>query len=817
MDAERGLGLMSMRLEDYLNSLKGKRVAVVGVGISNTPLLRLLSGAGISVTACDQKTEAEFGPLATELREMGVCLSFGENYLEGLNQDVIFRSPGIRPDISAFQTAVEAGSVLTSEMEVFFQVCPCRIIGVTGSDGKTTTTTLIAQMLSNAGYTVHIGGNIGRPLLADVEQMQPEDIAVLELSSFQLMTLRQSPHICVMTNLSPNHLDIHTSMEEYREAKENIFLYQSDDDLAVFNLDNEETRILSQKAKGNLRLFSRQGPVSSGAYVEDGTIFFADENGTQTLFQTKDILIPGVHNVENYLAAIAAVKDLVSPAVMEETARTFRGVEHRIELVDTVDGVRYYNDSIASSPTRTIAGLRAFSEQVILIAGGYDKKIPFDELGEEICLRVKTLILNGATAPNIQQAVLTANNYREGFPQIILAENFEDAVLTARRIAREKDIVLMSPACASFDQFPNFAARGNRFKDYVKSFFELGRSLVELSAAIQGPSAFEQSVALRAVSLLKEFMPEAYVDRYGNAVGLRRCGKPNAKSLLLDAHLDEIGLIITGMESGFLRFRSIGGVDPRILPNQRVQLLTKQPLQGVITCLPPHIQTAGEQNTGTAIEDLWIDLGLSQEEAERLVPVGTPVVFASEAQALLGGQLSGKALDDRAGFVALLEAARRLKDADLDVDIYFLGSTREEVSGSGAAVAAFALKPDCCIAVDVTHGRTPDAPKEDTFLLGKGPVIGIGPNMTKWVTDGLIRTAEKLELPWQPEVMGGHSGTNAWRLQISREGVPTGLLSIPLKYMHTAHEVVKESDIAQTGALLAAFVQNLGKEGVWEQ
>lgn len=454
-------------LKDYLSTLQNKRVAVVGIGISNTPLIQLLLDAGIEVTACDKKEKQELGELALSLEASGVKLSLGAHYLENLTHDVIFRSPGIRPDIPAFVTAREKGSFVTSEMEVFFEVCPCPILAVTGSDGKTTTTTLISEMLKQAGYTVHLGGNIGKPLLAEVETMKKTDFAVLELSSFQLMTLRKSPHIAVMTNLSPNHLDVHTSMEEYREAKEAIFRYQSPDDIAIFNRDNDETLALSQKAPGKTLLFSRKTPLQQGVFLKDGMLCLADEQGERGLFDRSVILIPGEHNVENYLAAIAAVRDYVSPEVMEHTARTFPGVSHRIELVRTLHGVRYYNDSIASSPTRTIAGLNSFHEKLILIAGGYDKKIPFDELGEEICQKVKTVVLNGLTAQKIEDAILAAPSYQHGAPEIIMASDFQNAVIKAHELAAEGDVVLMSPACASFDQFPNFAARGNTFKELI--------------------------------------------------------------------------------------------------------------------------------------------------------------------------------------------------------------------------------------------------------------------------------------------------------------------------------------------------------------
>ncbi len=458
---------MAFTLADYVQSLQGKTVAVIGIGVSNTPLIRTLLQAGIAVTACDKNTREAFGPLAEELEQLGAQLRLGPDYLEELKEDVIFRSPGIRPDLPAFQKAVARGGQLTSEMEAFFAVCPCKIIAVTGSDGKTTTTTLISEMLKAAGYTVHVGGNIGKPLLSEADSMKPQDVVVLELSSFQLMTLRKSPAVAVVTNLSPNHLDIHTSLEEYYGSKEHIFSHQGSEDLAIFNQDNAITRSLAKKAPGNVVMFSRQTPLPKGVFVDDGVLCVADEQGKRELFHQSEILIPGEHNVENYLAAIAAVQGLVPDETILHIARTFPGVEHRIELVRTLDGVRYYNDSIASSPTRTIAGLRSFPQKVILIAGGYDKKIPFDTLGREILSRVKTLILTGHTAEKIRDAVQNAEGYEGTSLPILMADDFSQAVAAAREAAEEGDIVILSPACASFDHFKNFAQRGNTFKTIV--------------------------------------------------------------------------------------------------------------------------------------------------------------------------------------------------------------------------------------------------------------------------------------------------------------------------------------------------------------
>ena len=458
---------MAATIREYLAGLKGKTVAVIGIGVSNTPLIKMLLRAGIQVTACDKKRREDFGGLAEELESLGAELRLGPDYLRGLDQDVIFRTPGLRPDVSELLLAQARGSTVTSEMEVFFQVCPCHTIAVTGSDGKTTTTTILAELLKKAGFHTFVGGNIGKPLLPDVDGMVPEDYAVLELSSFQLMTMNQSPEIAVVTNLAPNHLDVHKSMAEYIAAKENIFTHQGPDGKAVFNFDNEITRELSESAPGRVVLFSRRQELSQGVFVRDGAIWVSNEAGSRAVLPLKDILLPGEHNVENYMAGIAAVDGLVPDEVIRSFAAQFAGVEHRIELVRTLDGVRYYNDSIASSPSRTIAGLRSFKEKVLLIAGGYDKHIPFDVLGPEVVEHVKALFLTGDTAPKIRAAVEASPGYRPDALPIREYGSFDGAVLAACQAAQSGDVVILSPACASFDKFKNFMERGAAFKKII--------------------------------------------------------------------------------------------------------------------------------------------------------------------------------------------------------------------------------------------------------------------------------------------------------------------------------------------------------------
>ena len=338
------------------------------------------------------------------------------------------------------------------------------------------------------------------------------------------------------------------------------------------------------------------------------------------------------------------------------------------------------------------------------------------------------------------------------------------------------------------------------------------KKVLEELCGCTAPSGFEAPAAAAAARLLEPLVDEVKTDRMGNVIGVRRCGRPDAKKLLLDAHLDEIGLLVTGVEEGFLRFRSIGGVDPRMLPGRELWILTQPPLPGVVACQPPHLHDGDAENKSIPIADLRIDVGLSQEQAEARIPVGTPVVYRGSCFALGQDQMCGKAMDDRSCFAVLMRAMELLADKELDVDVYVMGSTREEVSGVGATVGTWSVQPDCCVAVDVTHGRTPDGPSDKTFKLGGGPAIGVGPNMTRWMTKRMLGKAREREIPYQQEVMSGHTGTNGWEMQISREGVATSVLSLPLKYMHTPIETLSLSDLEQTAQLLAAFTEDLGKE-----
>ncbi len=463
---------MNRKLTEFKENIKGKRVAVLGIGISHIPLIRYLSKLGVDITAFDKSDENKLGDSINEFKGLNIKFSLGDDYLKNLiGFDIIFKTPGMRFDLPEIEDARKNGAQVTSEMEVFFEVCPAQIFAVTGSDGKTTTTTLIYKMLKEQGYNCWLGGNIGTPLLDRIDEINDTDKVVLELSSFQLHTMTLSPQVAVVTNLSPNHLDMHKSMEEYVEAKKNIYLHQSENDKLILNFDNDITRDFIKEAKGKTVYFSRVNSIDSGAKMNGEMLVYSSGKDGIEIVNVSDIVIPGVHNIENYLAAIAAVIDYVEIDTIRRVATTFKGVEHRIELVRELDGIKFYNDSIASSPSRTIAGLNSFKQKVILIAGGYDKKIPYDVMGEVLVNKVKCLVLIGQTAPKIEKA-LTGEIHRTGKGKdiiIVRCNTMKEAVEKAYEYAKSGDIITMSPASASFDMFKNFEERGKQFKDIVNS------------------------------------------------------------------------------------------------------------------------------------------------------------------------------------------------------------------------------------------------------------------------------------------------------------------------------------------------------------
>lgn len=459
--------------------------AVCGVGVSNLPLIRFLTDCGVRVTARDRKTREALGAdVLHELDALGVRLCTGEGYLASLDEGVIFRTPGLRPDVPELDLAVSRGALMTSEMELFFELTPAHVIGITGSDGKTTTTTLThlflqSQLEQHGVGHAYVGGNIGEPLLPRVGEMTADDFAVVELSSFQLMTLRRSPERAAITNITPNHLDWHRNMDEYAAAKTNIFAHGAC--RLTVNAENATTRALGRDAddgvevtffssihNGYEQVVPRERWGSPAIFERDGVIVRSVGGACEELLNVGDILLPGRHNVENYMTAIANTYGYVNTKVYHEVATDFRGVEHRLELVREVDGVRYYNSSIDSSPTRTAAALSALPVKPVVICGGYDKHIPFEPLAEALCARAAAVVLTGATAAKIEQALRECPSFSAEQLPLRRVDDFREAVLAARDMASPGGIVLLSPACASFDRFRNFAERGRYFKDIVE-------------------------------------------------------------------------------------------------------------------------------------------------------------------------------------------------------------------------------------------------------------------------------------------------------------------------------------------------------------
>ena len=449
---------------EFKKFINGKKVAVVGIGVSNIPLINFLVKLGANVTGFDIKSEEALGDIAVDFKKKGVKLQLGEGYLDKLiGYEVVFKTPSMRIDCDALVRAQKEGAYITSEMEEFVRYCKGKIYAITGSDGKTTTTTIVSKLLEAEGYKTWVGGNIGTPLFSNIEEIEESHMVVLELSSFQLMTMNLPVDVAIVTNLAPNHLDMHKDMQEYIDAKKNIFLYQDSNNVLVLNRENDITYGFEKEAKAKVREFSSMRVLENGAYFKDGMLYLEGNE----VCKKEDIVIKGMHNVENYLAAFIATKDDVKIETMKKVAESFSGVEHRCELVREVDGVKYYNDSIASSPTRTLAGLFAFERKVILIAGGYDKHIPFEPLAEDGYEFIKELILLGDTKYLIKEAFEKLKLEKNINIPIIMVESLEEAVSKAKEIASEGDIVTLSPACASFDMFPNFAVRGNKFKEIV--------------------------------------------------------------------------------------------------------------------------------------------------------------------------------------------------------------------------------------------------------------------------------------------------------------------------------------------------------------
>lgn len=458
------------KAQRFFYEIKNKRVAFIGVGVSHTELVKLFLSKGINTVVCDKKDEEHFdADLYEELSARGAEFSLGENYLDEIFRcDIVFRTPGMYYNDPTLTKARKSGVVITSEMETFFDLCPCKIYGITGSDGKTTTTTLVSEFLKTEGKRVHIGGNIGKALLPIVETISESDVAVVELSSFQLISMRESPDVAGITNIRPNHLNVHGTMEEYTQAKCNLLYHQNAYSRTVLSWDDETTRNLEPIVRGSLAFFSRTIKPENGAFLRnDGMLCYNDHGKVTEYVDMKEIKIPGMHNVEDYLTAIAMTYGEVRPETVAKVAEEFAGVEHRIEFVRELEGVRYYNNSIASSPTRVLACLAAFDKKQIMIQGGSDKGISFEPMADPICDKVKILILMGETAQKIQDAVMASPKYKDSGLKIFRVKNMQEAVNTAYNNAVQGDIVSLTPACASFDMYRMFEDRGNHFKQLV--------------------------------------------------------------------------------------------------------------------------------------------------------------------------------------------------------------------------------------------------------------------------------------------------------------------------------------------------------------
>lgn len=459
----------NIKLKAFENNIKGRKVAVVGLGVSNIPLIDYLHNLMAEVSVFDERDLNKLDEnIVKKIHEYGFELITGKNalhFLRGFN--VIFRSPSCLPNTLQLVSEQKRGAIVTSEIEMLMNVCPCKIIGITGSDGKTTTTTLIYEILKKGGYNCHLGGNIGIPLFTEVNNFKEDDIVILELSSFQLMGMEISPDIAVITNISPNHLDKHSSYEEYIEAKKNIFKFQDEKGKVVLNYDNDITKDLAKEVEGKVEFFSSKEKLDDGVIFDDGTIKECEDGVRKHIINVDEIHLRGIHNYENICAAIAATSDLVDLNTQINAIKEFTGVKHRLEFVKEINGVKWYNDSIGTSPSRTIAGLNSFEEKIVLIAGGYDKQLDYKPLVKPILDKVSKLILMGDTASKIYKAVMEETEKLKIVFPVYKCTSLEAAITRAKNVAKPGEIVLFSPASASFDMFKNFEERGDKFKELV--------------------------------------------------------------------------------------------------------------------------------------------------------------------------------------------------------------------------------------------------------------------------------------------------------------------------------------------------------------
>ena len=460
---------VNKKLEEFNEFIKFRKVAIVGLGVSNLPLIDYLYETKARVTVFDEREIYEIPKkIMDKITNFGFEFFLGKNCLENLNGfTLIFRSPSCLPTRLELEAEANRGAIVTTEIEMLMKMCPCKIIGVTGSDGKTTTTSLINAILKQGGYNTYLGGNIGTPLFTKLSEMTPEDIVVLELSSFQLMGMEISPNIAVITNITPNHLNIHKDYEEYIESKKNIFKYQNKNDKLILNYDNDITRNCANEAEGKVVFFSGKEKLDNGYIVDEKLIKECNDKIRKHVLNTNEVILRGEHNFENIATAIAATSELVDIDTAVKAVKDFKPVEHRLEFIREIEGVKWYNDSVSSSPTRTIAGLYSFDEEIVLIAGGYDKNLDYTPIAKPIIEKVKTLILLGQTSGKIFESVKEELDNQCKDLDIYMCDNLKQTIELAKKVAKPGQIILFSPASASFDMFKNFADRGNQFKELV--------------------------------------------------------------------------------------------------------------------------------------------------------------------------------------------------------------------------------------------------------------------------------------------------------------------------------------------------------------
>ena len=458
------------KLEEFNQYIQFRKIAIIGLGVSNIPLIDYLYNKKARVTVFDDRNIEEIPKeIMDKITNYNFEFSFGPNSLEKLKGfDMILRSPSCLPTKPELVKEAERGAIVTSEIELLMKMCPGKIIGVTGSDGKTTTTSMIYAILKKAGLNAYLGGNIGVPLFTKLEEMKPQDIIVLELSSFQLMGMEVSPDISVITNITPNHLNIHKDYEEYIDSKKNIYRFQDENGIVVLNYDNEITRKCANEVKGKVIFFSSKEKLENGFIVDENVIKKCEDKVRTHILDTKDLILRGKHNYQNVCTALAATNSLVDINIAIKAVKNFKPVEHRIEFIREIDNVKWYNDSASSSPTRTLSGLNAFDEDIILIAGGYDKNLDYTPLAKTIVEKVKTLILIGQTAGKIFDAVKKELENQNKKLDIYMCDTLENTIEIAKKSAKPGQVVLFSPASASFDMFKNFADRGNKFKNFIK-------------------------------------------------------------------------------------------------------------------------------------------------------------------------------------------------------------------------------------------------------------------------------------------------------------------------------------------------------------